>query len=202
MSPPRRSAGTGTARRRAPTELEGCVLGVLGSMGPCTAYVVRCEFLESPSPYWSGSAGAIYPLLRRLAGLGLVEGRPRTEGRRRSESLSLTAAGRDALAGWLLPPLPDVVVGVPSDPLRTRLGFLAVLSPAQRRQFLADAAAGLRRQLADIEADERRHRKRGDRDAILLARGARAMQKARIAWLEEVARSLGARRPVRDRRAR
>ncbi|HZN05057.1 MAG TPA: helix-turn-helix transcriptional regulator, partial [Candidatus Polarisedimenticolia bacterium] len=93
--------------RRPLTELEGCVLGVLSTLGPCTAYVVRCHFLESPSPYWSGSAGSIYPLLKRLRGLGLVQERPREEGRRRSILLSLTAAGRTALAGWLLPPLPE-----------------------------------------------------------------------------------------------
>ncbi|HZN03258.1 MAG TPA: hypothetical protein VFD06_06680, partial [Candidatus Polarisedimenticolia bacterium] len=141
---------------------------------------------------------SIYPLLMRLRSLGLVQERPHAEGRRKSVFLSLTAEGRAALAQWILPPLPDVVVGVPSDPLRTRLGFLVVLSPAQRRRFLADAAAGLERQRSEIEADERRHRKRGDRYGILLARGATAMQAARIEWLQEVSREL---EPVtRDRR--
>ena len=176
------------------------MLGVLSDLGPCTAYAVRCEFLESASPYWSGSAGAIYPLLRRLGALGLVQESPHAEGRRKSALLSLTPTGRAALAGWLLPPLPDLVVGVPSDPLRTRVGFLPVLSPAQRRQFLADAAAGLLRQQADIAADERRARKRGERIGILLARGAGAMQAARIAWFEEVARILGAARGPAPRR--
>lgn len=175
------------------------MLGVLFALGPCTAYMVRCTFLESPSPYWSGSAGSIYPLLRRLRGLGFVQERPHAEGRRKSVILSLTAAGQGALAAWLLPPLPDLVVGVPSDPLRTRLGFLATLSPRRRRQFLVDAEAGMRTHLADMEADERLHRKRGDRFGVLAARGALAMQQTRIAWIEEVARTLG---PAPKRRSR
>ena len=178
------------------------MLGVLSTLGPCTAYVVRCEFLESPSPYWSGSAGAIYPLLRRLAALGLVLERPHAEGRRRSVVLGLTAAGRAALAAWLLPPLPEVVVGVPSDPLRTRLGFLASLTGAQRGRFLVDAAAGLARQQADLAADERRQRKGGDLYEFLAARGAGAMQAARIAWFEDVRRTLDPKRRLTPSRRR
>ena len=174
------------------TELEGCVLGILSTLGPCTAYLVRCQFLESPSPYWSGSAGAIYPLLRRLVRRGLVQERRRSEGRRKSLLLSLTAGGRAALASWLLPPLPDLVIGVPSDPLRTRFGFLGALDARQRRAFLADASRRLAAHHADIEADEQRHRARRDRVNALLAAGARRMQEARLAWLREAARALGA----------
>jgi DNA-binding PadR family transcriptional regulator len=192
----------GAATPRGPTELEGCVLGVLATVGPCTAYVVRRTFLESPSPSWSGSAGAIYPLLRRLRGLGFVEEERRSAGRRRSLGLSLTPAGRAALAGWMRPPLPDVVIGVPSDPLRTRLGFLAVLAPAERRVFLADAAARMAAHLEDIEADEAGHHARGDVVNRVLARGARQMQAARVAWLREATRALGGSRPVPSRRPR
>jgi DNA-binding PadR family transcriptional regulator len=52
--------------------LEGCVLGILWERGPCTAYAARKVLRESPSPYWSGSAGAVYPLLARLEGRRLV----------------------------------------------------------------------------------------------------------------------------------
>ena len=47
------------------TELEAAVLGVVWQDGPCTPYAIRQHFLESPAPRWSGSAGAIYPLVRR-----------------------------------------------------------------------------------------------------------------------------------------
>ena len=33
-----------------PTELEGCVQGVVWQQGPCTAYTIRKVFLDSPSP--------------------------------------------------------------------------------------------------------------------------------------------------------
>ena len=51
---------------RTTSELEGAVLGVIWQEGPCTAYTIRKQFVASPSPQWSGSAGAIYPLVRRL----------------------------------------------------------------------------------------------------------------------------------------
>ncbi len=54
------------------TELESTVLGVVWLRGPCTAYVIRQEFLASSSSYWTASTGAIYPVLRRLEGAGMI----------------------------------------------------------------------------------------------------------------------------------
>src|SRR5262252_1915289 len=102
------------------TELEGAVLGVIARSSPCTPYRVRRVFLDSPSPYWSGSAGAIYPLLRRLEQRGLLTSRKRRTGRRAALAYTLTARGTQAFRAWLQPPWPTVVTGVPADPLRTR----------------------------------------------------------------------------------
>ena len=54
------------------TDLEQAALGVVWRDGPCTPYQVRKQFLDSPTPSWSGSAGTIYPLMRRLEDMGLV----------------------------------------------------------------------------------------------------------------------------------
>lgn len=116
--------------QRALTELEGTVLGVVRLRQPCTSYRVRREFTESPSPYWSGSAGAIYPLMTRLERAGLLRSTAESTGSRRSREYRLTAAGRAALVRWLGPPVPPEVVGVPPDPLRTRVPFLEALPPA------------------------------------------------------------------------
>src|SRR6476659_7226575 len=56
------------------TELEQCVLGVIWRDGPMTAYEIAALFTKSLSPYWSGSAGAIYPVVQRLRKRGLVRG--------------------------------------------------------------------------------------------------------------------------------
>jgi DNA-binding PadR family transcriptional regulator len=125
-------SGRVALRRVVLTELEGCVLGIVWSQGPCTAYAARRVFLDSPSPYWSGSAGAVYPLLVRLEDRGLVRARAHSLGLRASRRFGITPPGRRMLERWLGPPLPDWILGIPMDPLRTRMGFLGAL-PAQEQ---------------------------------------------------------------------
>lgn len=172
------------------SELEGCVLGLVWAGGPCTPYAIRQIFLSSPSPHWSGSAGAIYPLVRRLERRRLLRSETQATGRRRSRLYALTPAGTRALQAWLSPPLPEVAVGVPADPLRTRLRFLEALPQARRRAFLADARARLHRHLRLVQADCRKRRASGDRFDYLMARGALHQMRAREAWLREVARAM------------
>jgi DNA-binding PadR family transcriptional regulator len=177
--------------RKTLTDLEGCVLGLIHVLGPCTAYGVRREFIDSPSPYWSGSAGAIYPVIERLRRRGWIRSNARATGRRRHRLHSLTPAGLAALRAWLHPPLSDLVIGVPSDPLRTRLQFLGALSRAGRAEFVAEAARRMTIHLEVVERDLARRRLAGDLYGLLVARGARAALRARQAWIRDVARALG-----------
>ena len=185
-------------KARNPTELEGAVLGVLREQGPCTAYAVRRVFLDSPSPYWSGSAGAIYPLMKRLQRLGRIASRGGSTGRRPSRLYNLTAAGDRAFRAWLQPPWPALVTGVPADPLRTRVSFLGVLSVTERRRFLREAIERIEPHLRDQERDLARHRKEGNRFETAVARGAIASLLARRRWLRETVRRVGRKT---DRRA-
>jgi DNA-binding PadR family transcriptional regulator len=177
---------------RPPSELEGAVLGIIRQAGSCTAYAVRSHFLASPSPQWSGSAGAIYPLMERLERRGLIRSKAQTATRRNGRLYSLTPRGSRLLAEWLAPPLPDWVVGVPPDPLRTRVGFLGILPPAERQAFVAGALAGVEAHMRIVHSDL--ERRRADRSPWerLTARGALAMLKARRAWLRLAAREIGA----------
>jgi len=195
MSPDGRTRPGGTAPRRAAlTELEGCVLGIVWSRGPCTAYVARREFLDSPSPYWSGSAGAVYPLLARLEGRGLVRARAHRAGRRASRRFALTARGRQMLERWLGPPLPDWVVGVPMDPLRTRMSFLAALPARRRTLFLGEAERQTRRHLEVARRAMTGARAGDDVFNHWVCRGAVASLEARLAWLSGARRRLGPKR--------
>lgn len=168
---------------RAPSELEGCVLGHLWKHGPCTAYSVRSAMLESPSSQWSGSAGAIYPLLQRFEERGLVRSRKAMRGERESWLYTLTAGGRGRFREWLGPPLTPDVVSITADPLRTRMYFLGALSTRERSAFIASARATLRRHLEELETSSAREV--FDRLAL---RGAIRMTHARLAWLDEVRR--------------
>jgi len=116
------------------TELEGAAMATLAQIGPCTPYALMERFRSSPSEFWSGSTGAIYPLVRRLAAAGLVEARQDGQGKRPREILELTDAGYTAMKTWLTDTGAASRLGF--DPLRTRLLFLGLLSKAEQRKAL------------------------------------------------------------------
>lgn len=164
------------------TELEHTVLGVVWSRQPCTPYQVRREFTESPSPYWSGSAGAIYPVMARLEAGRLLRSQAHATGSRKSRLYRVTPAGRAVLVRWIGPPIPADVVGVPPDPLRTRIAFSTVLPAARRRRFLEEVEA----RLAEfVGVSERSYAEGRFVNAYfeLMARGAVAMQRTRLEWI-------------------
>jgi DNA-binding PadR family transcriptional regulator len=181
-----------SARRRvAPTELEGCVLGIVWSRGPCSAYVARRVFLDSPSPYWSGSAGAVYPLLARLEVRGLVRAQAHSAGRRASRRFVLTPLGRRMLERWLGPPLPAWILGIPMDPLRTRMGFLGALPAPRQALFLAEAEKHARVHLESARKELAGTRAAGGLFDQFVSVGAVASLEARLAWLRGARRRLG-----------
>ena len=87
--------------RSEATELEGAVLAVIARAGSMTAYAVKEEFRSSPSSFWSGSAGAVYPLLKRLECRDWVSSRDLSETKRPKREFRITAEGRRVMAAWL-----------------------------------------------------------------------------------------------------
>lgn len=121
------------------TELESCVLAIIEQLGPCTPYAVRRYLSVSLSSYWSGSAGAIYPMLRRLAGRGWLAVDEKPFGSRVRRSYRLTDSGRRRLRRWLSAPVPGPVVAHTFDPIRARVFFLDMVSDRAKLGFLDDA---------------------------------------------------------------
>jgi len=72
--------------------LELTALGVVWKQGPCTAYAVMREFAGSQTLAYRSGAGSIYPLLKRLRGVGLL-----SEG---EGKLRITSAGIERLRAW------------------------------------------------------------------------------------------------------
>ncbi len=169
-----------------PTELEAAVLGVVWQEGPCTRYAIRQHFLESPAPRWSGSAGAIYPLVRRLETRGLVRSAPSTQGRRARRDYRITRLGGAALRRWLRVPIAQGDATLIHDPLRTRMLFLSALPREEALSFVADALEALRRALRQAQEDCRENPGREDPFAHLAARNALLVTRARVKWLAEV----------------
>lgn len=169
-----------------PTELECCVLGIVWERGPVTAHAIRTELLASRSSFWSGSAGAIYPLVARLEKRGLLRTEARPWGDRVKRELTLTPAGLAALRAWLAP-LPGWAGAVTFDPIRTRLFFLGALPAESWSAFLDDAEAKVRAEKAALQAELAKLSGRFER---LAAGGALRELEARLGWLGEVRREL------------
>lgn len=175
------------------SELEGGVLGIVATKPGCTAHAIREGFLRSRSSHWSGSAGAIYPLMKKLVSRELLKVEESPRGSRVRRTYTITAAGTKELRRWLGPPLAAWTAAVTYDPLRTRMYFLAALSPAKREAFLSDAV-----RLLESEAKELRRELREMRgpDAFwdrAAQEGTIAITEARIRWVRKTARALRSR---------
>jgi len=172
------------------SDLEHVVLGIVWKMGPLTPYAIRQEFLTSPTPHFSGSAGAIYPLVRRLERDGLLASEAATQGRRRSRQYRITRAGMSALHAWLGPDHLAAESAASYDPIRTRLHFLAALPKSRRRAVLDAAIASTEEQLPALRGDEQRYIEAGDLYSQLASRGIRRSLEGRLRWLRDVRRQL------------
>ena len=171
------------------TELQGAALGIIWHTSPCTPYQVRKVFERSPSPHWTGSAGAIYPMMRNLESLGLINSERHTVGKRLGRRYSITPAGNRALQKWLQCAVSEKTIGVPLDALRTRVGFFAALSPSARIKLIGKVQKHLARHIKTIRAECRRRRVSGDIFSYLAMRGALLSLQARQVWLQEVRRT-------------
>jgi DNA-binding PadR family transcriptional regulator len=171
------------------SELEGATLGLLCLHAPCTPYKVRRLFMQSPSAYWSGSAGAIYPLFNRMEKRNFITCKQERAGRR-ARSYRLTDAGIAALKRWVADSESTDVCGIPMDPLRTRGRFLALLSTAQRMEYIRKAKAELKVQLKVITTHCYDRKKTGDTFAYLTSLGAMLMAEARVKWMREVEKTI------------
>jgi DNA-binding PadR family transcriptional regulator len=175
---------------RALSRMELTVLGLVSRGEPCTAYWIRRQFQGSPSSHFSGSAGAVYPAVRRLEQQRLLRAAAQSKSGRKARGYALTGSGKKALQKWLLPPLPAEDVACLVDPVRTRVYYLEALSPGDRMRFVEDALAQTRAYAAVVKADCDARKLAGETLQHLGARGVLHEVRARIRWLEELRREL------------
>ncbi len=162
------------------TELEGSVLSELHHRGRQTAFQVRRSFSNSPSIEWRGSAGAVYPAIKRLERDGLIAAEAKGDGRA-TRLLSVTAAGVEAMMQWACDPARATSVGI--DPFRMRAGIWMQLEGARR----AEVFTAVRQEL--LEGLERlagfsRHGDAIERASVDLSL---RLQRARLDWLDAAA---------------
>ena len=168
-----------TKSRATLTELEGAILGVLISAPAATAYRVRQVFQASRSPEWSGSAGAVYPAIRRLATEGLIKGIAQEDGRG-TQTYVLTTAGRAVHDAWLC----DVerALGPGLDPFRTRAPLWPKLHPAARRKLMK----ALKVEIESRKAALVRETASGDEGDAISLRLYIALLDSRLKWLADL----------------
>ncbi|MHA1544651.1 MAG: PadR family transcriptional regulator [Alphaproteobacteria bacterium] len=114
--------------------LEGAILGAIAMREPCTAYRVHRNFANSPSQYFSGSAGAVYPAFNRLEKRGLIKAKSVGTDLRPAKGFVLTRKGKEDLKIWFHDPILAGDGGF--DPLRLRFSFLTALPPHERGDFV------------------------------------------------------------------
>lgn len=160
------------------TELEGATLAQIRESEPCTAYAIAECFSCSPSSWWSGSAGAIYPLVQRLHKNGLLTAKSSSTGKRKSKLFSLTSKGEAAFREWLLDAERAANPGF--DPLRTRLIFLDAVSTRDRRRFLSRVEARLSDDATTLIDDPN--------TSSVMKRFHKSWLKYRLSWLTRLGR--------------
>ncbi len=176
--------------RRSRSELECFVLGLVWQLGPGSPYDVRRHVQSSPSTQWSASAGAIYPLMRRLERAGLLSARVERSGKRRRREYRITPRGVAALRAWIGPPLAPEAVTVAHDPLRSRARFLGALTAEQQRAWITAARAALDEVERRVCAWSESHS--GEKDAAmrravrLLTRSGEIDVESRRRWIDEI----------------
>jgi DNA-binding PadR family transcriptional regulator len=171
------------------TELGFTILAIIAQQGPLSAYDIRKVFAHSLTPAWSSSPGAVYPSVQRLKTAGLVaQTRPR--GARSKQQLTITSRGRTALLRWLTELDQEIAAPTP-DPIRTRLYFLGMLSPKQRRQLIAEAIQCTGAAIGTAEQTVRQRAEEGvDKLQLFAAEGVLSQLKARRRWLRGVAKRI------------
>lgn len=172
------------------SELEGGVLGIVHESPGATAHGVREMFRQSRSSHWSGSAGAIYPLMKKLHARGLLAMSESQRGSAVRRAYKITPAGTKELRRWLGPPLSPWVAAVTFDPLRTRMPFLGALSPAKQEAFLLNAAELLEDELRQIRSVRGRARESEPFWEQMAAEGCQAIAQARLRWIRKVLATL------------
>lgn len=159
------------------TELEGAILTLLYMEGSMTSYGVRRAFLDSPSSFWSASAGAIYPALKRLEVAGLLIASDASRGKRPARSLRLSDMGKASMFEWVKSV--STAIGPGFDPFRLRAPVWIRLEPEERKALKAELEASVVDRIRAIEALDPDHP-----DALRHALE-RVQQETRLDWIRK-----------------
>jgi PadR family transcriptional regulator, regulatory protein AphA len=162
------------------------ILGVL-AVEPRSGYDIKALTDKSTRFFWAASYGQIYPELKRLAKLGLIEGSDESQGDRKRTVYRITRDGRRALADWLN--APEQVHELRDEGL-LKLFFAAAQGPEAVRTAISEkrnAHASALAELREIEPFARAAERVGP--AEVLGYGL-AYNEFAIRWCEDTLKEL------------
>lgn len=168
--------------KRKLSTIEMTVLGLTWLRGPCTIYAVMKELSSSGSSYYKSRAGTAYSVANRLAKYHYIDS---VEGAER-DLISISEKGKEALVGWLTPPLPLADIAHSADLVRLRFFFLGALPQETRIAFIDHTIVSLREVVATSEHLIHENECIGDSFGALATVSLLLETKARIRWLQLV----------------
>jgi len=128
------------------------ILGMV-SREPRSGYEIKAAVDNSTRFFWAASYGQIYPELKRLSEVGLVEGVDAPRGDRKRTVYAITEAGETALKAWLRQPPQTSEM---REEGLLKLFFAGVLPPEQAVETLRamrEQRLALSARLRDIEPE-------------------------------------------------
>ena len=169
-------------KQRPLTNLECVALAHIGRGEPCTRHELRLAFEQSAAGRYSGSAGAIYPLVSRLEAAGLISSKSAANGEQKKRLYSITNHGREAVRKWMFDLDPRQTFA--DDPLKTRLQYLMYFTAEGRRRWIDAAIDSLGAQDAEIRYEYENADALTEYDQYVL-KGVLAANRLRRKWLED-----------------
>jgi PadR family transcriptional regulator AphA len=167
---------------------------------PRSGYEVK-QFIDKSARYfWAASYGRIYPELKRLAELGLIEGSDDSLGARAKTVFALTGAGTQALEDWYAHD-PDILEL--RDEAMLKIFFGAAFDPALVAGHVAARRRQSQRILEELRAIEPLTREQAEENGdpypheIVLC--GIQMNESTVAWCDAAERHL---KPVKSKQRR
>lgn len=157
------------------TELEGAILTEIGYRQKRTAFKVRQAFKNSPSSYWQGSAGSVYPAIKRLIEKNLILASASNDARG-TQSLQLTDDGHAALTDWAMDIPACIAMG--ADPFRLRAGLWQAMDVSAQMKHAERLAVSIEQAICLLE----NYLNNQDQYEAVQAKLAIELQQLRLNW--------------------
>ncbi len=166
------------------TTLERALLGLL-AMQPGSGYDLVRTFETTSMGHFSGSPGAIYPALERLATRGYLTSRFDPKSTRPRKIFTLTAAGHDALEAWLKEPITARQVRDELDVLLLRFSVSEThLGPRESIAMLSDLRDAVTKRLQFVTKELRTLRPDPFLNPLLALEHGRSTLRATLRWID------------------